>query len=90
MKHIDKLFRTKDAYRTVFGTSTGKKVLLDLMKLGCIGKSTALGAKSRDAILMNEGARVLVLHIIRQLNKDDASLLGLMEEGIQQEDERYE
>jgi hypothetical protein len=90
MKWIDKLFSIKDAYNSVFNTPAGKTVLLDLMRIGCVGKSTVIGAKSRDAILMNEGARVIVLHIIRQLNKDNAALLGLIEEGIQEEDERYE
>jgi hypothetical protein len=86
MKHISERARIKDAYHSVFSTPAGKTVLLDLMKVGCVGKSTAIGTKgNHDAILMNEGARVIVLHIIRQLNKDDAALLGLIEDGIQEE-----
>lgn len=63
MTFWDKQTDLKKDYRATFNTPSGSRVLHDLMKLGFIFGTTAVGNDMR----INEGRRALVLHIMQML-----------------------
>ena len=67
-------------YRNVFGSGQGRRVLLDMMKEHHI-MSPTIGAKvdSHD-LAFNEGARNVVLRILKLMKTDVDKLENLMEE----------
>lgn len=53
-------------YEAVFSTPQGKAVLADICKMGYVGHST-FAPLCREKTLLNEGARVLALAILRKV-----------------------
>jgi hypothetical protein len=84
MKYTTDRARLQDAYRTVFNTPQGQLVLRHLAKR-CNLTSTSVVKGDVHETYVNEGMRRVVLSILRQLKRDDAALLGLIEEGMDEE-----
>jgi hypothetical protein len=59
------------AYRTVFQSSPGEKVLADLADNGCMMRSTYTPG-DQHATSFSEGARSTVLRIFKMIDKDES------------------
>ena len=57
----------KTAYKVIFADATGKKVLEDLERRCFFYRSTFNPEANRDALLMNEGMRNVILYIKSKL-----------------------
>lgn len=71
-------------YQATFGTEHGKRVLQDLMKKGGMLDSNYVPNDSYGTAY-NEGARSLVLHIIKLLKLDVKKLHKLVTETTEEE-----
>lgn len=82
--------RIHDAYKSVFDNPNGDIVLTHLAKKFGITKPTAVD-NNPYMTYMHEGERRVVLSILRELKRDDATVLGLTQQGIQEEmeNDRY-
>ncbi len=66
----------RGAYRTVFNSPQGEKVLADLADHGCMMRSTFI-AGDPNATSFSEGARGVVLRIFDMIDKDESYLREL-------------
>lgn len=66
------------AYKRLFDTPDGKKVLYHLMRTGFIFDTTYV-RNDPNATALNEGTRRMVLSIIRYLNKTPQQLIEELE-----------
>jgi len=73
------------AYKDAFATSDGKKVLWDLMKE--VGFNTTNFCPCPYTTAHNEGARGVVLHILKRMNIDEKRLESMIKQG-ETEDEQ--
>lgn len=84
MKYKTNRARIKDAYHSVFNSVSGKIVLQHLAKVCGLGNTSVVKGDVYETYV-NEGMRRVILSILRQLNVDDAAMMGLIEQGIQEE-----
>ncbi len=76
MDERDKLKLLSKAYKDIFGGESGKLVLEDIKDRGFI-KTTTWGGNT-DATVLNEGTRLLALHIITMIELDPEQLEELI------------
>ena len=76
----------RSRYRAVFGTPDGQAVLLDLMKAGQVTTSAFTAANPHQTAYDN-GARDLVLGILKKINRTDEDLKKQIEEVYKQENQ---
>jgi hypothetical protein len=74
----------RHAYRAAFSTDEGRIVLADLCKSACITSSAFTMASDRQTAYDN-GARDLVLGILRKIHRNDSDLLDQIEELTKQQ-----
>ena len=75
------------AYKRFFDTTDGKKVLHDLMK-SCHINTSVMGSDPYETAF-NEGARSVVLRIIKTVNADIAQLEEMYKK-LEEQEEQYE
>lgn len=85
-KREKKITDTMIAYRSLFDSEDGKKVLYDLIKTCHVLTSTFDG--DPNEMMYREGERSVVLRILKTINTDPQQIMKLMEEGNQME-EKY-
>jgi len=73
------LARASD-YKNVFGSGQGKRVLLDLMKEHHIMSPTISAKVDSHDLAFNEGARNVVLRILKIMKTDLSQIEKLMED----------
>jgi hypothetical protein len=71
--------RLVESYAHAFRGVHGQEVLFDLMTNHWVLKSTAIGATSKDDILIREGERNVILRIMTLLKIDPRQLLERIE-----------
>lgn len=83
---MKKMAMRKQAYRDVFDSIKGEEVILDLLRKAFqLRDGSAVRDVDPQSLAYFSGQRDLVLYILRQLNRDDAATLGLIQEGITKE-----
>lgn len=87
MSLIDRILRRRSYYRAAFGTVAGEKVLADLRKFSRYGSSPLVVSNVRQqvdpiATAVRIGHQEMFARIVHHLHVDDAKLLQLQEEAI--------
>lgn len=72
------------AYRRLFDSADGKRVLRHLMRVGFVTKPTFVSGDTEQSTL-NEGSRRLVLSIMKAALCDSAVIEQQIQEGMQDE-----
>ncbi len=70
--------RVSEAYKRVFDTPDGKRVLADILERGMV-LQTSIVAGAPDMTQANEGRRQLALEIVEQLRWNPMDVLALAE-----------
>lgn len=78
-KRLNQAMRLNLAYQKTFADGDGREVLKDLMKSTGYDSTTFVPNSPYDSAF-NEGARSVVIRIIKQLNMNPESFLKLMED----------
>jgi len=73
---VDKNVSLIEAYKSVFSTEQGKKVLMDLMMKGSMLDTTF--SSELNKVLFAEGRRSLVLYILSNIDTDPLALREYM------------
>jgi hypothetical protein len=73
----------KRDYVDVFDNPKGTAILIDLMRRAFGLRDTGTRNVDPQVLAYMEGQRDLVAYILRQLNRTDAEMLGLIQDGIQ-------
>ena len=71
------------AYKEVFGSERGQKVLLDMMKTFHFFSSSM--SENPEETAFKEGERSVVLRILRSIEQDPSEIKKLMDEGQSKE-----
>lgn len=87
-KIASKRMELLSAYKEVFASPAGKKVLYDLMKQFNVLDSTF--SSDANEMFFNEGARTVVLRIFKTINVDPKQLEQLYLLGQSEENYAYE
>jgi len=91
-KDIEKAVRKKSlasvrSYKDAFATSDGRKVLWDLMKE--VGFNSTNFCPCPYTTAHNEGARGVVLHILKRMNVDEKRLEAMINQGESEDEQDY-
>ncbi len=81
---IRSALRMRSLYRQVFSTEAGKVVLNDLCKAACVSTS-AFSVNNQHQTAYDNGARDLVLGILRKIHRSDEDLHRQIAEMYEQE-----